>query len=202
MNIQTIKREIQKFREDYKYTIFSVLMLLFLFGAHYTIVNVSHNVYDEQMSLELELKEKENKILKEKMLLLEQSIEPLKEEIKTYEKLKRLKDDLTKVDEKNWSMVLSLAYTESTFRYKVTHPTDPHDTIGIGGIKKSIWGKRLKERNIDINSLRAIEFVWETYLEENSFKKLNALASYKGAITNFKTVNRTLSIEQKILEHI
>ena len=51
MNIQTIKREIQEFREDYKYTIFSVLMLLFLFGTHYTIVNASHNVYDEQMSL-------------------------------------------------------------------------------------------------------------------------------------------------------
>lgn len=59
---------------------------------------------------------------------------------------------------------------------------------GIGQISKKLWGRELKENNIPIDSLRAIEYV---YLKVG-------LKQYKGSTKNMKSYNRTMKIYKRI----
>jgi hypothetical protein len=74
--------------------------------------------------------------------------------------------------------VLAICYTESNLDYNIKHPD--FDTIGIAGIKYKFHKDVLQ--GVNPNSLYACYLVLKKY--KFSLKR------YKGAIKNFKTVNR------------
>jgi hypothetical protein len=74
--------------------------------------------------------------------------------------------------------VLAICWTESNLNYNVKHPDK--DTVGIAGIKYKFHKDVLQ--GVNPNSLYAC------YLVLNKYKF--SLKRYKGAVKNFKTVNR------------
>jgi hypothetical protein len=74
--------------------------------------------------------------------------------------------------------VLAICWTESNLNYNVKHPDK--DTVGIAGIKYK-FHKDVLQR-VNPNSLYACYLVLKKY--KFSLKR------YKGAVNNFKTVNR------------
>ena len=74
--------------------------------------------------------------------------------------------------------MLAICWTESNLNYNVKHPDK--DTVGIAGIKYKFHKDVLQ--GVNPNSLYACYLVLKKY--KFSLKR------YKGAIKNFKTVNR------------
>ena len=79
-------------------------------------------------------------------------------------------------------MVLAIAYSESRLNYDVVH-SYVNKYKGIGGISKPLWLTKLNKANIHINSLQAIEHVYEEI----------GLRRYKGSKLNNKSYADTLS---------
>jgi len=74
--------------------------------------------------------------------------------------------------------VLGIAWSETKWSYTTKHPDK--NTIGIGGIKR-LWNAELRQNNIKLNSLQAIEYL---YLK-------TGLKAYKGTIKNNKSYIKT-----------
>ena len=90
--------------------------------------------------------------------------------------------ELAEVYPNNRAIVLAIAITESNGNYKVKHP-DKH-TVGIGGIKPSIW----RTEN-PTNSLLAIEEIVEE-LRDRGYSDYEVIKHYKGAKTNLKSTEQ------------
>ena len=83
-----------------------------------------------------------------------------------------------------------MAFTESSFNFKATHPDS--EIVGIGGIKNKFYGIS------NPNSLIAIEQAWLACmkLHNNDFHK--ALKHYKGSVKNLKSYYKTLKAYNRI----
>ena len=86
-------------------------------------------------------------------------------------------------------MIIAIAASESSLDYSVKHPDSI--TRGIGGIKT------IHKTKAKLNSLMAIEEVWENYLTISNGDKRKALKLYKGTKRNFKSFNRTWALYTK-----
>ena len=98
----------------------------------------------------------------------------------------------------NKSLVLALAFTESSLNYKARHKGNV--AVGICGIVPKFHKELLKENNVKINSLKACELVYNYYLELNNGNKVAALKEYKGieSKSNMYLVYKVLEIERNL----
>jgi hypothetical protein len=101
--------------------------------------------------------------------------------------------ELADIFPENRAIVLAIDMTESACNPKVIHPDK--DTKGRGGIKKSIWDKKIKA---PLNSLLAIEEAIEILKEENkellarnyNMGMYKVIKDYKGAHKNLKSTDK------------
>ena len=96
-------------------------------------------------------------------------------------------------------LILSLCFTESSLRYKVTHSIKT--VVGICGIDKRYWSDLLKKNDVNINSLKAGEVIYDYLLDKNKGNKYRTLLEYKGVITQTHLVDRVLKLEKKLKEN-
>lgn len=92
-----------------------------------------------------------------------------------------------------------LAFSESSLRYDVKH--SKKSVTGICGVDVSIWGEELKQNDIEVNSLKACDYILNKYLEENNWNKKLSLYAYKGVEKNIKVkgiIENMIKIEKKI----
>lgn len=143
---------------------------------------------------------KTNEALEEKdkrIETLEQMIQQQDNKLKEYEKYERILDDLSAVPEFAKPFVLSLCFTESSLNYSVKHRGRfDKTTTGICGIKPELWKDVIGENNP--NSLFSGYLVLN-YLLEKHQNLFDAVASYKGAKTNFTTTERVIELSKKIV---
>ena len=92
-----------------------------------------------------------------------------------------------------------MCFTESSLNYDVVHNgTYDKNTIGLCGIK-DYWQDIIPELNEDnINSLYGGYLVLNHLIAKHNGNEFKALAEYKGSVTNFKAVYKTLEIKKRI----
>lgn len=143
---------------------------------------------------------KKNEALEEKekrIETLEQMIQQQDNKLKEYEKYERILDDLSAVPESAKPFVLSLCFTESSLNYSVKHRGRfDKTTTGICGIKPELWKDVIGDNNP--NSLFSGYLVLNHLLEKHQ-NLFDAVASYKGAKTNFTTTERVIELSKKIV---
>jgi hypothetical protein len=98
---------------------------------------------------------------------------------------------------KHPKIALGIGFSESHLRYDVKHPTT--DTHGIGGIKDGYWSKQLRAHNIPLNSLQAIDYVFNASLKLKG-NNYEALKFYKGSKDNDYSYRLTKTYIEKV-EH-
>jgi hypothetical protein len=104
------------------------------------------------------------------------------------------------MDIEEWSWALSLAWTESTWRYNPKH-ISKYDK-GLGGFRKTYWNKFLESKGLEFNSLAAISEVFKECLVIKNGNEYEAVKYYKGAKRNLFGVNKTFEVKKIIDEHI
>lgn len=119
----------------------------------------------------------------QEIILQELTEQQAKQDIKLreYEAFEKILKDLDRIPKEYQAEVIAICWDESRLDYNVTHKDK--DTVGICGIKKTIFKQLLDKEGIDINSLEAGYFVYELFDYD--------IAWYKGAIHNKNTVERT-----------
>ena len=181
---------------SYNISINMLIVGLILFIVVITGVSANNLVKQEKISSDLlQAKTVVVEFDKEKQRL-EQEVQKLKDDIKKFETLAHIKKEFSLLKKENRSLILSLSFTESSWKKDVVH--NEWNTEGECGIRPYFWGKLLEEKGIPINSLRACEAVYEFLLKENNGNKLEALKDYKGAKTNFASAKKVLELENKI----
>ena len=130
---------------------------------------------------------------------LHQGHKSLNDELDKTIKIQKIIDDLSQVPKDMQSLVLANAFNESSLNYKVIHKGKfDRTTTGISGIKP-LWIDIIAELNEDnINSLYGGYLVLNHLLDKHNGNEFKALAEYKGSITNFKAVYKTLEIKKRI----
>ena len=108
--------------------------------------------------------------------------------------LARIQKELSLLKPQTKYIVLALGLTEGDWKFDVKHYE--WNTTGWGGIRPYYWKDDLQ--GVDVNSLKAVEIVYLKLLEESKGDKFKALAKYKGAKTNFKSVYLTMKLEKEI----
>ena len=124
----------------------------------------------------------------------------LNEELDKTIKIQKIIDDLSQVPKDMQSLVLANAFNESSLNYEAKHKGKfDKTTVGISGIKSNFWIKAIPELNEDnINSLYGGYLVLNHLLDKYNGNEFKALAEFKGSITNFKPVYKTLEIKKRI----
>lgn len=135
-------------------------------------------------------------ILQESREQLNIELEDLNGELKQCDSIKKLKRICGNVNNK--SLVLALAFTESSLNYKVKHDKDIAQ--GICGVVPKFHKELLEENNVKLNSLKACEIIYNYYLELNDGNKVAAIKAYKGieSSENMYLVYRVLEIEREL----
>ena len=123
----------------------------------------------------------------------------LNDELDKTIKIQKIIDDLSQVPRDKQSLVLANAFNESSLNYNAIHKGKfDRTTTGISGIK-TLWIDIIAELNEDnINSLYGGYLVLNHLLAKHNGNEFKALAEYKGSITNFKAVYKTLEIKKRI----
>ena len=92
----------------------------------------------------------------------------------------------------------AIGFSESRLRKNVVHiPEDPDRISPLSGIDLYFWNDKLKEANIDPNSLLAIDYVYLDYLARFGSHE-EALKAYKGTKRNFYSFYLTQNFIEKI----
>lgn len=161
------------------YSIFFTLSIVFLI-----LLGMSSMKYLNSKNLNL-LNSTINE-LKNELKLKDENINSLTKELKEFEYLENLKNDLDKINDDRLKLfTLALCYTESNLNYKVTH-SGKYDktTVGICGIKYDIWKSVIKDN--DPNSLYSGYLVLSYLLNKNNNSIIKTINRYKGVKTNLE----------------
>ena len=131
---------------------------------------------------------------------LHQGLKSLNEELDKTIKIQKIIDDLSQVPKDMQSLVLANAFNESSLNYEGKHKGKfDKTTVGISGIKSNFWIKTIPELNEDnINSLYGGYLVLNHLLAKHNGNEFKALADFKGSVTNFIPVYKTLEIKKRI----
>ena len=130
---------------------------------------------------------------------LHQGHKSLNDELDKTIKIQKIINDLSQIPKESQSLVLANAFNESSLNYEVIHKGKfDKTTTGISGIK-TLWIDIIAELNEDnINSLYGGYLFLNHLLAKHNGNEFKALAEFKGSITNFKPVYKTLEIKKRI----
>ena len=172
--------------------IFSIICFgVYYFQESYKLNNLNKQFYQAKV-IAVELYEDNE--------ALHQGHKSLNDELDKTIKIQKIINDLSQVPKDKQSLVLANAFTESNLNYEVIHKGKfDKTTTGISGIKSNFWIKAIPELNEDnINSLYGGYLVLSHLLAKHNGNEFEALADFKGSITNFKPVYKTLEIKKRI----
>lgn len=171
---------------------FGVIAIIWLFYLQNEVSKKNEALAEKVKRVEvLEEKVKRVEDLENIILYQEQKLEE-------YKKLEKILKDLSAVPESAKPLVLSLCFTESSLNYNVKHRGRfDKTTTGICGIKPELWRDVIGDNNP--NSLFSGYLVLKHLLDKHQ-NLFNAVASFKGAKTNFTTTKRVVELHKKIVE--
>lgn len=164
--------------------------LLIVSKYEYNLIKLN----DRNNTFDLRIEKKDNEIERLNIKLNKElsKNKKLQEIIKTQKEKHRQFETLLKDLERctNKNITFGIAFSESRLKYNIIHPSNPYRVIGIGGIDKVYYGAKLKQANIPINSLQAIDYVYIDWLKKTS-NHIEALKGYKGTVNNYFSFNLT-----------
>lgn len=189
---KTFSRAVRKY-----FYIFLFFMIMILGIFKYMEYEFEHspkfNVYERKMQqLQQQATEAEKaKVAEQQQVAKLKKIVALQEQKRS--QLNSLIKDLDRC--KHPKIALGIGFSESHLRYDVKHPTN--DTHGIGGIKNGYWSKQLHAHNIPLNSLQAVDYVFNASLKLKGNNQ-EALKFYKGTKDNDYSYRLTKTYIEKI----
>lgn len=199
-----MKTEADEFSQDLVVTSL-IYILIFVF------VYLLSNLYQlEKQKVETLKAQKIAVELFEEKILVEESLDralegldSLNVELDKYEKatdkLNLIVKELVSLESKTETMSVLVLFSESSGNKNAKH--SKKNVKGWCGVDVSIWGEELKQNEIEVNSLKACDYILNKYLEENNGNKKLSLYAYKGVKNNDKVkkiVDNMIKIEKKV----
>ena len=204
MKARIMKTKADEFSQDLVVTSL-IYILIFAFGYLLSIQYQLENQKVETMKAQkVAVELYEEKILVEDSLdrALE-GLDSLNVELDKYEKatdkVNLIVKELVSLESNTETMSVLVLFSESSGNKNVKH--SKKNVQGWCGVDVSIWGEELKQNDIEVNSLKACDYILNKYLEENNWNKKLALYEYKGIEKNTKVkkvVDNMIKIEKKI----
>ena len=182
-----------------------IYILIFTFG--YLLSN--HYQLEKQKVETMKAQKIAVELYEEKMLVEEsldralEGLDSLNSELDKYEKatdkVNLIVKELVSLESKTETMSVLVLFSESSGNKNAKH--SKKNVQGWCGVDVSIWGEELKQNDIEVNSLKACDYILNKYLEENNWNKKLALYGYKGVEKNIKVkgiIENMIKIEKKI----
>jgi hypothetical protein len=189
---KTFSSEIRKY--FYIFIIFGVVIIgVFKYVEYEFEHSPRFNVYEKKIQqLQQQATEAEKaKVVEQQQVAKLKKIVTLQDQKRS--QLNSLIKDLDRC--KHQKIALGIGFSESHLRYDVKHPTT--DIHGIGGIKDGYWSKQLRAHNIPLNSLQAVDYVFNASLKLKG-NNHEALKFYKGSKDNDYSYRLTKTYIEKI----
>ena len=199
-----MKTKAEEFNQDLVVTSL-IYILIFAFGYllsnHYQLEKQKLEIIKAQ-KIAVELYE-EKKIVEDSLDRALEGLDSLNVELDKYEKatdkVNLIVKELVSLESKTEIMSVLVLFSESSGNKNVKH--SKKNVQGWCGVDVSIWGEELKQNDIEVNSLKACDYILNKYLEENNWNKRLSLYAYKGVEKNTKVkkvVDNMIKIEKKI----
>ena len=199
-----MKTKADEFSQDLVVTSL-IYILIFAFGYLLSIQYQLENQKVETMKAQkvaVELYE-EKMLVEEKLDRAYGGLDSLNVELDKYEKatdkVNLIVKELVSLESKTETMSVLVLFSESSGNKNAKH--SKKNVQGWCGVDVSIWGEELKQNDIEVNSLKACDYILNKYLEENNWNKKLALYGYKGVEKNIKVkgiIENMIKIEKKI----
>lgn len=199
-----MKTKADEFSQDL--VIISLLyILIFTFGYllsnHYQLEKQKvETLVAQKVAVELH---QEKQVVEEKLERAYEGLDSLNVELDKYEKatdkVNLIVKELVSLESKTETMSVLILFSESSGNKNAKH--SKKNVKGWCGVDVSVWGEELKQNDIEVNSLKACDYILNKYLEENNWNKKLALYDYKGVEKNIKVkgiIENMIKIEKKI----
>ena len=199
-----MKTKADEFSQDWVVTSL-IYILIFAFGYllsnHYQLEKQKvETLVAQKVAVELY---QEKKVVEDRLDIAHENLGSLNSELDKYEKatdkVNLIVKELVSLESKTETMSVLVLFSESSGNKNAKH--SKKNVQGWCGVDVSIWGEELKQNDIEVNSLKACDYILNKYLEENNWNKRLALYDYKGIEKNNKVkkvVDNMIKIEKKI----
>ncbi len=199
-----MKTKADEFSQDLVVTSL-IYILIFAFGyllsSHYQLEKQKVETMKAQ-KVAVELYE-EKKVLEGRLDIAHENLGSLNSELDKYEKatdkINLIVKELVSLESETETMSVLILFSESSGNKNAKH--SKKNVQGWCGVDVSIWGGELKQNDIEVNSLKACDYIFNKYLEENNWNKKLSLYAYKGVENNIKVkgiIENMIKIEKKI----
>ena len=199
-----MKTEADEFNQD---LVVTSLIYILIFVFVYLLSN--HYQLEKQKVETLKAQKIAVELFEEKILVEEsldralEGLDSLNSELDKYEKatdkINLIVKELVSLESKTETMSVLVLFSESSGNKNANH--SKKNVKGWCGVDVSIWGEELKQNEIEVNSLKACDYILNKYLEENNGNKKLSLYAYKGVKNNDKVkgiIENMIKIEKKI----
>ena len=199
-----MKTKADEFSQDLVVTSL-IYILIFAFGyllsSHYQLEKQKvETLVAQKVAVELY---EEKRLVEESLDSALEGLDSLNKELDKYEKatdkVNLIVKELVSLESKTETMSVLVLFSESSGNKNAKH--SKKNVKGWCGVDVSIWGEELKQNDIEVNSLKACDYILNKYLEENNWNKRLSLYAYKGVEKNDKVkkvVDNMIKIEKKI----
>ena len=199
-----MKTKADEFNQDLVVTSL-IYILIFTFGyllsSQYQLEKQKlETIKAQKVAVELH---QEKQVVEEKLDRAYEGLDSLNVELDKYEKaedkVNLIVKELVSLESKTETLSMLVLFSESSGNKNAKH--SKKNVQGWCGVDVSIWGEELKQNDIEVNSLKACDYILNKYLEENNWNKKLSLYAYKGIENNIrvkKVVDNMLKIEKKI----
>ena len=199
-----MKTKADEFSQDLVVTSL-IYILIFAFGYllsnHYQLEKQKVETMKAQ-KIAVELHE-EKMVVEEKLDRAYEGLDSLNVALDKYEKatdkVNLIVKELVSMESNTETMSVLVLFSESSGNKNVKH--SKKNVQGWCGVDVSIWGEELNQNEIEVNSLKACDYILNKYLEENNGNKKLSLYAYKGVKNNDKVkgiIENMIKIEKKI----